>query len=37
MVFIPIASAQVNSFSISSGLKVASCHISNWLIADLGT
>ena len=37
MVFMPSDSAQVNSLSISSGLKVASCHISNWLMADFGT
>ena len=37
IVFMPIASAQPSSRSISSGAKVASCHISSWLIAEAGT
>src|ERR1019366_1637922 len=37
MVFMPMASAQPSSLSICAGSKVDSCHISNSLIADLGT
>src|SRR6516225_2258671 len=36
IVFMPIASAQPISLSISGGSKVSFCHISSWLIADLG-
>ena len=36
MVFIPIASAQPSSLSISCGSKVSACHISSWLMASEG-